>query len=131
MALKLKRKPISVALGAITASMLAVMAFAVPLLTFGDVADATEREAGIARTEARHASSIPPLKLQLVSLSEDPGQAVFAWRTIFGVRFGTTRVTGTATSSTWNYSPAIGTWAAFGVAEAGLLGIAIRLALAA
>lgn len=113
------------------ALLLVAAAFLVPLTGFSD-ADDPGVAGKMVRTNARLSSSIPPLKLQLVSLSGDGSEAerVFAWRTIFGVRYGTTRTTERATSNSWSFGPAFITWAAFGAAEVALLGFAVRRAIA-
>jgi hypothetical protein len=106
---------------------LAAAAFALPLVSYRDGLATDTPALAMARTEARHASSIPPLSLQLTSFVSGPSgtTATFRWRTIFGVPFGTTHVDGDTTTSEWDVASGVAAWAGFVVVEVALVGGAV------
>ena len=112
---------------ALAAVVLAVAAFAIPALGYGAALAGQGPGVAAARTEARHASSVPPLSLQLTSFSSGPAgtTATFRWRTIFGVPFGTTTVDADTTSSEWDVGSGVAAWVGFVVAEAALVAGAV------
>ncbi len=117
-------------LAMVLAAVIAAVAFAVPRFAYHDAASATS-DARMLRTDARHASSIPPLRLQLTAFDPDGPSATYRWRTIFGVPYGTTTMSGESTSSEWNIAAGMAAWLGFIAAEAALLGgaaVALRRA---
>jgi hypothetical protein len=109
------------------AAFIVVAAFALPLIAYRDPFVGDRPALAMARTEARHASSIPPVKLQLTSFVTGPSgtTATFRWRTIFGVPFGTTTVAGDATSSEWAVGRGVAVWVGFAVVEVALVAGAV------
>lgn len=114
----------------VLAVSLGLAAIAVPWLAFSDEGDLSHHSTRVTKTNARHWSTVPPLRLQITSVDRYPEtqdalpDAAVAWRTIFGVRYGETRFLDGQSEQEWDHALALQAWLAFGVVESLLLAFA-------
>ncbi|GAB4331706.1 MAG: hypothetical protein Kow0010_17290 [Dehalococcoidia bacterium] len=99
---------------------LATLAFWLPS-RFPDANDAPGLATRMAETEARHMSDIPPLSLQVRNIAVDANgdlrHAHVTWRTVFGIPFGATEMTGRSVSSDLSVAVFALTWGGFILSE--------------
>ncbi|MBA4178985.1 MAG: hypothetical protein C0506_00185 [Anaerolinea sp.] len=114
--------------GLVAALAVAVAAFAIPWLMFPDAEhDVDAATVRYTKGQARLWSSIPPLRLQITAIEpatapySPAATATLKWRTIFGVRWGTTVIESGQSRQEWNEAAGMRVWAAFIAAEIGLL----------
>lgn len=114
--------------GIVTALAIAVAAFAIPWLMFPDTDhDVDAMTVRYTKGEARHWSSIPPVRLQITAIERasaphaPAGSATLKWRTIFGVHWGTTVIEDGQSRQEWNEAAGVRAWTAFLSVEIALL----------
>jgi hypothetical protein len=90
------------------------------------------------RTEARHSSSIPPLRLDIEEAEAEgvdsgPNPRIVSarvrWRTLFNIPYGVTIINDRSSHTEWHHRRMFGSWAGFIAGELLLLGAASWLVL--
>ena len=116
----------------VAAVALAILAFAIPAVASARADEPEPRAAELIRRDVRHASDVPPLRLNIVAANiayagTEPQifSARVRWHTIFNVPFGTSEIDGQSHSYEWAIRNAVLAWALFLLAEAGLLAAAV------
>lgn len=119
------------------ALLLPIVAVGLPWLVFPDADDLlTNHDVAVMKTEAKHWSKVPPLRLQIRHASPPEEvlgvpAGVLTWRTIFGVPYGRTElgraVEGSAATD-WHWSNFRSAWLAFIGAELSLIAAGTWLA---
>lgn len=117
----------------VAAIVVALIAFGVPLFAFADGDEGlVHAQAAMMKTEARHWSDIPPLRIHIVEADVDPDVSYpslpdgrLEWRTLFGVSYATTLISGGQSATDFRYGKLLATVSAFFAAEASLLGFGL------
>ena len=118
----------------IVALLLLLAALGGPLLLRKDQdAGITPLQAELMKSEARHASKIPPLMLQITDVVPSPEEAdsqalpngTVVWRTVFGVKYGETEISNGQSHTDFQNAKLLIAWSLFLISELALIGIVL------